>query len=411
MPKRLRIELALVALALSGSSFADLTLEFQGVTKKRVWVAASGYAPSDEIFQMDSPDGQNRLVIPGDRLTKGKVCVLDLDRNLMVVRPARSDSKPWAISAKTFDRVGETAIEVRGETGPLLAGTVTLKAKSGEDFTAILGPKDEGVARVWGVPLGAVTVGLTYKKSGATAELNPAPNFTLEAAAASGLRLNVLAAGADDVPTKAESSSDPAKPAANEAKKAGPMAGAQPAGFMSFLAYVGGLCVAIGALYFAFRWVQNNREQVNQRLEKMGVAIPEDLQADSGDPDPAPVPKAPEPIQPIVLDAAAPDLVVAAPAAVARPPRLVGPNGMVRDLAEGSVILGRDSGADWALTEESSLSRRHAEITFSGGGLSVRDLGSTNGTFVDGTKLGDQPAEIRPGSVIQFGALSFRYEA
>ena len=51
------------------------------------------------------------------------------------------------------------------------------------------------------------------------------------------------------------------------------------------------------------------------------------------------------------------------------------------------VVLGRDPGvADVVLDKDAEISRRHASFTPSGAGLTVADLGSTNGTFVNGQR-------------------------
>lgn len=50
------------------------------------------------------------------------------------------------------------------------------------------------------------------------------------------------------------------------------------------------------------------------------------------------------------------------------------------------VILGRASDVDVVLVED-MVSRRHARIGYDDGGLNVMDLGSTNGTFVNGEKI------------------------
>ncbi len=52
-------------------------------------------------------------------------------------------------------------------------------------------------------------------------------------------------------------------------------------------------------------------------------------------------------------------------------------------------------------------SRRHAEIVFEGGGFHVRDLGSTNGTFVNGEPV-DQRA-LQPGDRIQIGSQTITF--
>jgi ABC-2 type transport system ATP-binding protein len=54
----------------------------------------------------------------------------------------------------------------------------------------------------------------------------------------------------------------------------------------------------------------------------------------------------------------------------------------------GQVVLGRDPGAaDVALENDPEVSRRHATFSPAGGGLTVQDLGSTNGTFVNGHQV------------------------
>jgi pSer/pThr/pTyr-binding forkhead associated (FHA) protein len=53
-------------------------------------------------------------------------------------------------------------------------------------------------------------------------------------------------------------------------------------------------------------------------------------------------------------------------------------------LHSGVNVVGREAGCDVALTWEPSVSRRHAEVVVAHGSVTIRDLGSTNGTFVDG---------------------------
>lgn len=63
-------------------------------------------------------------------------------------------------------------------------------------------------------------------------------------------------------------------------------------------------------------------------------------------------------------------------------------------------VIGRGSEADIVL-DDPGVSRRHAEIRVEAGGVLVRDLGSTNGTFVDGERA--STARLRDGSTITVG--------
>ncbi|MCP3103722.1 sigma 54-interacting transcriptional regulator [Myxococcus sp. K15C18031901] len=71
--------------------------------------------------------------------------------------------------------------------------------------------------------------------------------------------------------------------------------------------------------------------------------------------------------------------------------------------AEGVVLVGRDERADLRLRDE-SVSRRHARILVTDEGSRVVDLGSQNGTSVNGRALEDaQP--LLSGDVLAFGAV------
>jgi ABC-type multidrug transport system ATPase subunit len=70
------------------------------------------------------------------------------------------------------------------------------------------------------------------------------------------------------------------------------------------------------------------------------------------------------------------------------------------------VVVGRD-GADLVLPSP-AVSRRHAIIERVGGGHAVRDLGSTNGTFVSGQRV--TRAELAAGAVVQIGAFKLVYD-
>ncbi len=58
---------------------------------------------------------------------------------------------------------------------------------------------------------------------------------------------------------------------------------------------------------------------------------------------------------------------------------------------------------------EPSISGRHCEVRLQAGELAVRDLDSTNGTFVHGQKITD--AVLKPGQILRVGDVDLRFEA
>jgi putative nucleotidyltransferase with HDIG domain len=56
--------------------------------------------------------------------------------------------------------------------------------------------------------------------------------------------------------------------------------------------------------------------------------------------------------------------------------------------------------------DDSSVSRRHAEVRFADGGWFVRDLESTNGTYVNGVRVGPKEQPLRARDIVQFGKVA-----
>ncbi len=71
----------------------------------------------------------------------------------------------------------------------------------------------------------------------------------------------------------------------------------------------------------------------------------------------------------------------------------------------GATTVGRAPECQLRL-EEASLSRKHARLVPTDGGVIVEDLGSTNGSFVNGERV--QRAVAKPGDEIGFDTLRFR---
>ena len=86
---------------------------------------------------------------------------------------------------------------------------------------------------------------------------------------------------------------------------------------------------------------------------------------------------------------------------------LIGPNiGRRYELTDGSSLVGRDETCDITL-QESSVSRNHGEVLIQSEKSIVRDLGSTNGTYVNDRLV--TSASLRDGDIIRFGRVIFKY--
>jgi hypothetical protein len=68
--------------------------------------------------------------------------------------------------------------------------------------------------------------------------------------------------------------------------------------------------------------------------------------------------------------------------------------------AEKQIVIGRSSDLDMVLVED-MVSRKHAKISVEAGQISIEDLGSTNGTFVNGEKV--KQARLKEGDRILIG--------
>jgi hypothetical protein len=179
-----------------------------------------------------------------------------------------------------------------------------------------------------------------------------------------------------------------------------------------------GLALLAAAVYFGIRYARQRGLTVPDLLKRLGVEMPQDALA-GAPPNLKPVPAPQPPLPPLS------DLPAAGPApgstdAPPRPdplpktgvPRLTGLEGAVAgetfDLS-GTFTVGREADNALALTQDSTVSRRHARFEGSADGWSVTDEGSSNGTYVNGRRVsGTEP--LKPGDVVQIGTARLRFE-
>ncbi len=385
----------------------SVSLRFDSQGKRKAWLAPKlpEAEPGAESFDAKAFDLETKGVDKG-----ALVFVLDEGTGNLAVRPLSEVSGGWDVAKGDFKLIGAVRVRVEHEGRPVESATVTL-TDSKRSQTQVLDSSAGGTLSFWAVAPGEFKVRVLYRSGGKMADplvqafevglerAKPVPEF--------------VCAIPDEVATIAPpaAATDKGKPPAKsvEAREGEPKSAIQtgsPIG--SFITFLLTLAIVGGIGYAIYRWMQKHPDRVKARLQQLGVEVPEPPQ-DAGSPRASP--SAPAPPEKILLgDAAAPAASVAPLSAAPAQPRLVRENGQVFRLEEGANVLGRADEAAISLPEESTISRAHAEIVRNGEHVLVRDLQSTNGTFVNGAQVGGE-VELKPGDTVQFGAARFRYEA
>ena len=83
--------------------------------------------------------------------------------------------------------------------------------------------------------------------------------------------------------------------------------------------------------------------------------------------------------------------------------------GEERTLDSKALTVGRGPQNDVTLDGDDYASAKHARIEPRGDGVWVEDIGSTNGTFLNGIKL-TRARKLTPGDVVRVGETELRYE-
>jgi len=81
--------------------------------------------------------------------------------------------------------------------------------------------------------------------------------------------------------------------------------------------------------------------------------------------------------------------------------------GRTHDLKAEKTTVGRVEDNSFQIAEP-SVSSHHAELPLRGNDVIVRDLNSTNGTFINGEKITESP--IKPGQILRLGQIEMRLE-
>ena len=79
------------------------------------------------------------------------------------------------------------------------------------------------------------------------------------------------------------------------------------------------------------------------------------------------------------------------------------------EFSQSKTTVGRGDHNTLAI-HDPSVSQTHCEVLVYGPEVIVRDLGSTNGTYVNGLRLCNQQCQLKPGQTVRFGLVEARLE-
>ena len=80
------------------------------------------------------------------------------------------------------------------------------------------------------------------------------------------------------------------------------------------------------------------------------------------------------------------------------------------ELDAAQITIGRGANNDLALTDDEFASARHARFEPRRDGVYVEDVGSTNGTFVNGIRLARE-RKLAAGDIVRVGETDLRFDA
>jgi hypothetical protein len=414
-----------------------------------VWLDARGGAGQAAVAPVTFSGAESSLAVPKapEGAKEWTLFVLDQKTGYSAARmlPVRPP-ETVTLAANDFDRVHRVRLQVAGAgEKPVASGTATLTDAGGTATSRVWDPTANGTVEFTAVRVGTARLEIVPSGSGSTTkevEIRLQPGETVQTLAVSLPEVTAVVEGAPAAgsapPGTAPSGAtgETAAPTAPTAPaNAAPAAPTQPlpapSGGGSGLGTVVGFALLAGVIYALYVVGRNRGWTLDKGLERLGVQTgPEPVSAGPASLRPAPAPA--PPVDPSIcpycgdrkdpatgrcacsLDATAAPGPLAAPAIGGSPgsgPRLVAMQGAYLGQifpVDREMIVGRDASSDVPLPADSTVSRRHARIAPLDGGFQIVDLGSSNGTFVNGGRVTE--AALRPGDEVSIGSTRFRFE-
>jgi len=406
-----------------------VTVNVPSEGKYLVWLeSANGqtvFLPPNEStggkVELDIASLKKRFADTADKTLEGaRVGVYDTKYGNLALVTLKPNDTTVTVTPDRFQYAMRVQVRLQTpEDKPVAAAFVMLTDASNTIHTALLEPSQNGIVSLERVKLGKVSLLVNYGNN-----LTASQEAEIQAERADPVvtLTMVISSGApvlDTAPTTPQpaSQAQPAAPSPTRAPRAFPV-------WNTLL----GLLVLAGLVYSGYRIWKRKQLSLADALKKLGIDVAQDAAA----PQPAqpvqkPAVQVPEghcpfcgqPVDPVTgacACAVAPAAAgVAAPIATAVAtgvPRLVGARGAygghIFDISGAEATIGREVGSTIHLGTDNTVSRRHARILRQGDGWVIRDEGSSNGTWVNGVRVTEQP--LRPGDEIQIGATFFRWE-
>jgi hypothetical protein len=403
----------LIVFLLSSANAAKFDLKVEKKGSYVYWfeyktVLNKDAASLPQKFKGDSVSIDTNIMEPG--FIDSKLFVMDKKTyNIASIAiPWQKDAilKPIELIADDFKLVKLVKLRIITKDGaPLERAIVNIVDGEGNKLSGIITPADFGVVEFKNVAAGEINVKVDAENLDRTVDSDisleldhPTPYFEKDIKVTGDVD-TVEAA----IPSKTEESSKESK---SEKKSSGGNGILQMLAGFVFVALIAGVLYAI---------LRSKGVTAKGTLNQMGVTMSDDSTSH------------PTPIQPTadsntcqfcgqVRDAngrcACTIGAATAPVGVSDGPKLVGIqgtySGTIFKIAGTGAVIGRELPADITLSNDHTVSRKHASISVSGAGYSIKDEGSSNGTSVNGVKITEQ--SINPGDEILIGGTKFRFE-
>ncbi len=406
-----------------------VTVNVPSEGKYLVWLeSANGqtvFLPPNEStggkVELDIASLKKRFADTADKTLEGaRVGVYDTKYGNLALVTLKPNDTTVTVTPDRFQYAMRVQVRLQTpEDKPVAAAFVMLTDASNTIHTALLEPSQNGIVSLERVKLGKVSLLVNYGNN-----LTASQEAEIQAERADPVvtLTMVISSGApvlDTAPTTPQPASQ-AQPAARSPTRS-------PEALPVWNTLLG-LLVLAGLVYSGYRIWKRKQLSLADALKKLGIDVAQDAAA----PQPAqpvqkPAVQVPEghcpfcgqPVDPVTgacACAVAPAAAgVAAPIATAVAtgvPRLVGARGAygghIFNIGGAEATIGREVGNTIHLGTDNTVSRRHARILRQGDGWVIRDEGSSNGTWVNGVRVTEQP--LRPGDEIQIGATFFRWE-